>query len=167
MMDPYVQQAIDEIDRATGHLTVEQIAREVPGKWSVAGILEHLTLAYSAGVRLLDTALATGERSVRTPRVSQWMARTLVVDCGYFPRVKAPAATVPDGTIHPAEVRRAAREALSTLDALMTRAADRFGDDIPVMNHPYFGGMSVRQWRKFHWRHTVHHMRQARARAAE
>ena len=36
----------------------------------------------------------------------------------------------------------------------------RFGDRTPLLNHPYFAGMSVRQWRKFHWRHTVHHMKQ-------
>ena len=38
-----------------------------------------------------------------------------------------------------------------------------FGDSVPVSNHPFFAGLTVRQWRKFHWRHAQHHMKQVRA----
>jgi hypothetical protein len=60
-----------------------------------------------------------------------------------------------------------ARLALVAMDEALSRAAQRFGVEARVLDHPYFGGMTVPQWRKFHWRHTLHHLRQLEARRAE
>ena len=162
-MSPYLQSALDEIDAATGRLPVEVIVRPAEGKWSIAQILEHLALAFSANATALEKALASGELRARTPRVSQVLGRVLVIDFGYFPRVPAPEATRPSG-IEPERSLLSVRDALLRVGSVLTRVGSRFGEAVRVANHPYFGGLTVRQWRKFHWRHTCHHTRQIRAR---
>ena len=87
------------------------------------------------------------------------------MDCGYFPKVTAPETSRPTGRIAPESAMTAIRAALDALDGTLTRVEQKFGADVAVSNHPYFAGMSVRQWRKFHWRHTVHHMAQVRSRS--
>jgi hypothetical protein len=113
-----------------------------------------------------EKALASGELRARRGVLKQRLGRALVVDLGYFPRARAPEMTTPSGTIPVERSVTAIREALEKLDEALSQVAARFGDDVLVANHPYFAGMTIRQWRKFHWRHTVHHMRQVRQRAA-
>lgn len=163
-MDVHLKRAHDEIVAATGHLSAEQLARSVGGKWSPALILEHLTLTFRLNVSALEKALAAGETKARRPSLSQWLSRVLVLDVGYFPPAKAPDAVVPSGSIPPADVRAAIAEALTALDATLDRAAERFGEGTPLLRHAFFAAMTVPQWRKFHWRHACHHMRQVRAR---
>jgi hypothetical protein len=164
-MDSYLQKARDEIERATRGLTTEEIRRPVPDKWSIAEILEHLTLAFQVSATALEKALATGQTRARRPTPTEWLAKTLVIGVGYFPRAEAPAGAVPQRSIPPDRSRAAILEALDALDANLARAAAAFGEGRPVLNHPYFAGLSVRGWRKFHWRHVAHHMRQVRDRA--
>ncbi len=165
-MDAYLQRARAEIEAATGHLTVEQIGREVPGKWSVAQILEHLTLTFRLNVSALEKALATGDTMARRPTLYQRLSRELVITVGYFPRAQAPVLVTPSGSIPPEEARAAIAAALAALDAALVRAAERFGERTPLLKHAFFAALTVPQWRKFHWRHTCHHMRQVRARSA-
>jgi hypothetical protein len=163
-MDPYLRAAREAVDAAAGDLPLDLLGRAVDGRWSIAEILEHLTLAFAANAAALERALASGERRARPPVLRQRFWRFVVVDLGYFPRVKAPEKTRPSGSIPAERSREALRDALDRLDVALTRVADRFGSDVAVANHPYLGGFSVRHWRKFHWRHTVHHMRQVRRR---
>jgi hypothetical protein len=164
-LDPHLRVAREAIDAATGRLSVETLRHPSEGRWSIAQILEHLTLAFTATVAALEQALASGELRPAEPVLKQKLARVLVVDLGYFPKVQAPKMTVPSGSIPVEGCVVAIQEALTALDAVLTRVEVRFGSAVAVANHPYFGGMSVRQWRKLHWRHTVHHMRQVRARS--
>jgi hypothetical protein len=163
---PQLRAARQAIDAAVSHLPADVLRRSARGRWSAADILEHLTLAFRLNAAALEKALASGELRARPPRLAQTLLRTLVTDMGYFPRAEAPAATQPSGSIAAEDSIAAIQEALTALDDALTRAAARFGDDVAVVNHPYFSGMSVRQWRRFHWRHTVHHMRQVRARTS-
>lgn len=166
-MDRHLRRALDAIDAAARGLTPEQIARPVPGRWSIAQILEHLALACSRGATAARRALAEGEPIVRRPRVRQVLARTLVVDLGYFPRARAPRGVVPSTDPDPERALAAARDALADIDGALTEAAARFGEDTPLFDHPYFAGMSAAQWRRFHWRHTLHHVRQIRQRVGD
>jgi hypothetical protein len=88
----------------------------------------------------------------------------LVMDIGYFPRATAPETTRPTRSIPPERSVSAILEALSKNHATLARVSERFGDEVRVANHPYFSGLTVPQWRKFHWQHTRHHMRQVRDR---
>lgn len=164
-MNSYLQSARSAIDEAAGALSVGVLARKVDGRWSIAEILEHLTLAFTANAASLEKPLASGELRVRTPVLKQHLGRFVVVHLGYFPRVEAPSMTRPSGTIPVERALPAIREALDSLDATLARVGKKFGENVQVSNHPYFNGMTVRQWQKFHWRHTVHHMKQVRVRS--
>jgi hypothetical protein len=164
-MHPFLQSALDEIDAAAGPLTPDGLARPVEGRWSIAEILEHLTLAFTLNRAALEKSLASGELRARRPRLTQRLGRILVIDVGYFPRVEAPEMTRPTAGISPESSLASVRDALIAVDATLTRVGARFGEAVFVANHPYFAGLTVPQWRKFHWRHTRHHMRQVRARA--
>jgi hypothetical protein len=166
-MHHYLAAARTEIDAALHGLTPQQLSRAgaAPGSWTIAQILEHLTLAFTVNTAAFEKALASGELRARRGVLKQRLGRVLVVDLGYFPRARAPEKTTPSGSIPIERSAAAIREALERLDATLTQVASRFGEDALVANHPYFAGMTVRQWRKFHWRHTVHHMRQVKARA--
>ena len=166
-MDPYLARALDEIERTAGPLDAATIGRTVNGRWSACDILEHLTLAFRANAATFEKALASGTLKARRPTLAQRFSTMLVIDLGYFPRVEAPEATRPRGSVTPEGSVAALRDALVALDATMSRVAERFGRDVPVSNHPFLAGLSVRQWRTFHWRHTVHHMRQVRQRAGK
>ena len=67
--------------------------------------------------------------------------------------------TVPDG-LSGEEALALARRTLRELDAAAQRCADTFGANVRVADHPILGGFTVRQWRRFHWVHTRHHVRQ-------
>ena len=162
-MHPHLQLALDAIDRTTGSLPVDALNLRAEGKWSIAEILEHLTLAYRRGAAGFAKVAESGEPRATRPTFSQSVGRILVVDVAYFPRAKAPAPTTPTGAMVAESVRESARAALVALDLACTQAVGRLGDAMLVLDHPYFGGMSARQWRKFHWRHTAHHMKQVRA----
>ena len=159
-MHRHLQRAWERIDETVGSMSAVDLSSDRPGKWSAAEILEHLTLAFT-GTRIgLEKALASGELRARAPVLRQRLARTAVTAFGYFPRVKAPAPTMPRGSIPPGVAVAAAKDALRALDGTLSQVAGRFGSRARVSNHPYFGGLTVDQWRKFHWRHTHHHMKQ-------
>ena len=164
-MERHLERALEAVDAVAGSLTPEAIASRSGDKWSIAEILEHLTLAFTLNRAALEKAIESGEPRARPPRLAQRLGRVLVIDLGYFPRVEAPEASRPTGSIPPDRSLTAVREAITALDATLSRAADRFGDRLPVVNHPYFAGLSVRQWRRFHLRHTRHHMKQVRDRS--
>jgi hypothetical protein len=163
-MDRHLRAALDAVERTAGRLTPDVLARPVPGCWSIADILEHLTLAFRLNAAALAKALDSGELRAKTPGPAARLARILVVDLAYFPQAKAPAGTEPHGTIPADRSLAALREAMAVLDATLERASARFGTSRRVANHPYFAGLTVPQWRKFHMRHTRHHMRQIRGR---
>jgi hypothetical protein len=153
------------IRATTGALTVEQIAREVPGRWSIGQILEHLTLGFEVNTAALEKAVVSGSTRAKAPTLMQRLFRLVVIDFGYFPRADAPEYARPSGSVDVERIREAIDAALVRLDATLDRAAERFGEGTPLLKHPYFAAMTVRQWRRFHRRHTVHHLRQVRARA--
>lgn len=165
-MNSYLRSMMDLVEAAASHLPAHMNARPSATKWSIAEILEHLTLAFAGTSAVLEKSLSSGKLHARPAKLAQRIGRWLVVDVGYFPRAKAPDLTIPTGSIAVEHCVTAIRDAITTLDDTLTRVAQRFGDDVAVANHPYFGGLSVEQWRKFHWRHTVHHMRQVQALAA-
>jgi hypothetical protein len=89
-----------------------------------------------------------------------------VVECGYLPTgIQAPKMVVPVG-IDPATAVPVALSSLRQMDLALDEAAERFGPRVGLMNHPIIGPLSVRQWRRFHWVHTRHHLRQIAARQA-
>ncbi len=166
LADPYLQRALDAIESIVGGLGPEAWDQAPPGKWSPAQILEHLGKAFAGTAYILDKGVADGAPKGRPPSWRQRLFAALVVDVGYFPTgVPAPEITRPQGLRGP-EALAFARDTLRDLDAAAVRCEARFGRRALVANHPILGGFTVGRWRRFHWRHTVHHMRQIAHRRA-
>ncbi len=83
-----------------------------------------------------------------------------MIELGRFPPgVEAPARTVPKGMSGEA-ARDAIRRNLPAMDAVMIQCEARFGKRGKIADHPILGPLSLRQWRRFHYVHTRHHMKQ-------
>ena len=163
-MDFWLQRALDEIDSATAGFSPEQMSwNPAEGKWSAAQILEHLSAAFASTVTALRKVVDAGKPTASRVTFMQWLATFVVGDLGYFPHGRpAPAWTVPKGV--PAEqAAKAIRENLVSMDAVLAEAERKFGTRVNVADHPIVGPFTVTDWRKFHYRHTHHHVKQLRA----
>ncbi len=163
-MDFWLQRACDEIDSATAGISAPQMDwHPAEGKWSTAQILEHLSRTFASTVVALKKVVAAGKPLGGRPRFQQWLAIRVVGDLGYFPHGRpAPAWTVPKGA--PAEqVSQAIRENLRAMDAILADLERQFGARVKIADHPIVGPLTVPEWRKFHYRHTHHHMKQVLA----
>lgn len=54
----------------------------------------------------------------------------------------------------------AIRRNLTAMDRVMADCEARFGPRSRIANRPILGALSVRQWRRFHFVHVRHHMKQ-------
>src|SRR5206468_7094463 len=116
-MDRYLQQARAILDEAISGMSDEQLAAARNGKWSVAQILEHLSLAFGATTAGMERTAVAEKLEVRAPSVRDRVATLLVTRFGYIPTGrKAPAYTMPAG-IAPTEAIRKLRENLAEMDA--------------------------------------------------
>jgi hypothetical protein len=148
------------IDEVTAGMTPAQMTVHPEGKWSTAGILEHLERAFSSTADRLIRCVEEGQPHTRPETWEQRLGRWLVVEVGYFPTGReAPAYVQPEGRPASESLAEFSR-ALASLDAACHAAERRFGLDATVANHPILGPFSVRQWRRFHLVHTRHHAKQ-------
>ena len=159
-MDSYLQRLQDAIASATRGMTTEDLARHPEGKWSPAEVLEHLYLSYSGTVKGFERCLAAGKPLARPPRPKDRLIAAVVVGAGYMPGGRlAPANTRPRGM--PAEKVLAEVEAkISAMDELIAQCEARYGVRTRLLDHPSLGPLTARQWRKFHWVHGRHHVKQ-------
>ena len=159
-MNPQLERALQGIDAATHGMTGKQLAAHREGKWSAAGILEHLSIAFGRTASALEKALASGQLKVSPATLYQRGAALLVAGIGYFPPGrKAPEFTQPKG-MEGETALQTIRENLVAMDSAITRCEQRFGRRRKITNHPVLGPLNVPQWRKFHLVHTRHHMKQ-------
>lgn len=158
--DRWLRRSLEAIDSTTRGMSPAQLDWHPEGKWSSAQVLEHLAKAYGSTAYILEKCV-TEHRTVASPAL--WRQRVftqMVVTAGYLPSgVEAPAVTRPEG-LPPLDALARARASLQALDDAAGKSAARFGSRVPVANHPILGGFSTAQWRRFHWVHTRHHMRQ-------
>ncbi len=163
-MDFWLQRAFDEIDSATAGISPEQMSwHPAEGKWSACQILEHLSKGFSSTVVALRKVADAGRPIATRGTFYQSLATFVVGDLGYFPHGRpAPSWTIPKGA--PAEqVAKDIRENLRAMDAALAALERQFGPRVKVADHPLVGPFSVTDWRKFHYRHTHHHMKQVLA----
>ncbi len=160
-MDFWLQRALHEIDSATAGLSPQQMSwHPAEGKWSACQILEHLSAAYSSTVVALRKVVDAGKPAASRASFYQWLATRVVGDLGYFPTGRqAPAWTIPQGA-PPEQVSKAIRDNLQAMDAVLAEAESKFGARVKIADHPIVGPFTVTDWRKFHYRHTHHHMKQ-------
>jgi hypothetical protein len=167
LLHPVLQATADALRAATVDLAPDGLARRRrPDSWSVAQILDHLLRTYASTAYILNRCVEQNKPKGRRPKLRERVAAWLVVDLGHFPTsVQAPAVAIPSPSPAPT-VRDDALAALARLDGTAAAAEARFGRRTKLANHPILGPLDAQQWRRFHFVHTRHHMKQiARLRA--
>ena len=159
-MDPNLARCLESLNRTLAGVSTSRAEVSTDGRWSVAQIIEHLDLAYTRNAAGLELRVAKGEVPLLRGTTKQTLARFVVVVLGYFPAGRqSPPTVLPQGRPFE-EVRDALETDLVALDRALDAAEQKFGAARPILNHPIMGPFSVADWRRFHWVHTRHHVRQ-------
>ena len=96
--------------------------------------------------------------------LKQRLGTLIVVNLGYLPGGrKAPERAIPRG-MSPEEVQQAIAPELQKMGSGLDDCERRFGAGTKIMDHPFLGPLTADEWRKFHWVHGRHHVRQIRER---
>jgi hypothetical protein len=159
-MDPNLTRCLESLTRALAGLSASRAETSKDGRWSIAQIVEHLDLAYTRNTAGLELRVAKGAAPELRGTGKQAVARFVLVVLGYFPSGRqSPPAVVPQG--RPFDDVRGGLEAdLVALDRALAAAEQKFGATRPIVIHPIMGPFSVADWRRFHWVHTRHHVKQ-------
>ena len=149
-----------ELAGAIEGMSRDDFARHREGKWSSLEILDHLNLTYRGTILSLERSLAAGGARSSPDRKRKRWPRRIVLWLGYFPRrAKAPERVLPRGA--PVEqVTKEIFDNLARMDELIARCEARLGHQTPVADHPILGPLTAGEWRRFHWVHGRHHVRQ-------
>ena len=159
-MDFYLQKLHDEIAAATRGLDGAALARHPEGKWCAGEVLEHLYLTYRGTAKGLERCLQEGKPLARAATLQDRLRAAVVVGFGYMPTGrKAPERSVPRG-MHGEQVRDEISAAIAAMDEGFAQCESRFGKCIRLMDHPVLGPLTAEQWKKFHWVHGHHHVKQ-------
>lgn len=159
-MSEYIPRLQEAIASAIHGVSREEVLRERDGKWSVAQVLEHLYLTYTGTVKGCERTLASSS-SLATPQSAQQRLKTMViVSLGYYPRgIEAPRQVRPKG-IPVDQVVSDIQRQITLMDDSLKLCEQKLGKDNKLFNHPVLGALTGEQWRKFHWLHGRHHVRQ-------
>jgi len=159
-MHSYLQRLGDAIDKATRGMGEQDLTRHPEGKWSTAEILEHLSLTYGGTARGFERLLAAPNVSTTEPTFKQRLSTAVVVGVGYLPGGReAPKGTNPQG-VSPVQVLADIKPKLAAMDEVISRCEARYGKAARVLSHPFLGPLTAAQWRRFHWIHGKHHLKQ-------
>lgn len=161
-MNSALHQLANQIAHETQGLTNDQLMWHPEGKWSIAEILEHLLLTYSGTKLAFDRCLQSGKPSARVPSAQERMRAFVVTRLGYLPNGReAPAGTRPEGTPHET-IRQDFVNKITSMEDSIAESERRFGRRLKVLDHPILGPFTTSEWRRFHWVHGRHHLRQIR-----
>ncbi|MGC2196421.1 MAG: DUF1569 domain-containing protein [Terriglobales bacterium] len=160
-MDFYLQRLQNAISSATEGMSAEMLSRHPEaGKWSVAEVLEHLYLTYTGTIKGFEKCLEAGKPLARVPTWKDHMRTAVVVKLGHLPEGrKAPSNAVPRG-LPPERVLAEVADKIAAMDAVIAQAEQKFGKHCRLLDHPILGPLQGQQWRKFHWVHGRHHLKQ-------
>ncbi len=161
-MDPRLRTLSDEIALATSGLSPETLRAHPPGKWSVAEVLEHLSLTYSGTVKGFER-LSAAWKPLGTAQTWRQRGQTLVVlGFGYLPSGReAPSMTRPRG-VALEQVLAEIGPKIAEMDGVIALCEEKFGAGRRLLDHPVLGALTANEWRKFHLVHGRHHLKQIR-----
>jgi hypothetical protein len=161
-MDAYLQRLQEGIQSATQGMGGEDLLRHPEGKWCAAEILEHLYLTYTGTTKAFERCLQAGQPQVRARVLRDRMRTIVVVGLGHMPKGRqSPKHALPRG-MTPEQVTREIGLRISAMDEAIAQCESRFGKQNRLLDHPILGPLTGRQWRKFHWVHGHHHLKQIR-----
>lgn len=159
-MDSYLERLKRAIASATEGMSAEELTRHAEGKWSVAEILEHLYLSYTGTIKGCQRCLEAGKPLATSTTLPQRVKAFVVVGIGKFPPGrKAPKNTQPKGIPFEKIVADIGPQ-IEAMDEAIKKCAERYGERTKFMDHPILGPFTAPQWRKFHWVHGRHHVKQ-------
>jgi Protein of unknown function (DUF1569) len=132
--------------------------------WTTQEVIEHLVLTYRSTGALFERYLVRNSPSERAVTAKHRVLQFLVIRCGGFPRgVSAPAFARPGRSGMPPmsgeELAACMRAELEAMDAKLERCRQAFGSS-PFAPHVVFGPLTADQWRRFHFVHGQHHLKQ-------
>jgi hypothetical protein len=161
-MNSSLQQLANLIAQESVGLSARELAWHPEGKWSVAEILEHLSLTYSGTRIVFERCRQAGKPSARVPTPKDRLRAFVVTRLGYLPGgQEAPAGTRPKGLAPEKVIADMARN-LAAMDESIRACEQHFGSDVKLVNHPILGPLTSDEWRRFHWVHGRHHLLQIR-----
>jgi hypothetical protein len=159
-MDAYLERLQEAIASAMRDMSAEDLRRHPEGKWSTVEVLEHLYLTYTGTTKAFERCLQAGEPQARTPMLMDRVRAFVVTGLGHLPEGrKSPKHALPRG-MAVEEVVRDIGPRISAMDDQIAQCEARFGKRTRVLDHPILGPLTGRQWRKFHWVHGRHHLKQ-------
>ena len=159
-MDSCLEQLRTAVASATNGMTTDDLTRRRKGKWSAAEVLEHLYLSYTGTTKGCERCLQAGRPLARAPGWKDRLVTAVVVGAGYFPRGrKATKHTLPRG-ISAEKVLADIGSQIAAMDASIARCETQYGKNTRIMDHPVLGPLTAAQWRRFHWVHGKHHVKQ-------
>jgi hypothetical protein len=161
-MDAYLQRLQEGIQSATQGMSGEDLLRHPEGKWCAAEILEHLYLTYTGTTKAFERCLQAGQPQVHARILRDRLRTIVVVGLGHMPNGRqSPKHALPRG-MTPEQVTREIGPRISAMDEAIAQCESRFGKQNRLLDHPILGPLTGRQWRKFHWVHGRHHLKQIR-----
>jgi len=161
-MNSHLERLQAALTLATVDMTTAELTWRPGDKWNAAEVLEHLYLSYRGTVKGMERCLHEGKPLARTPTLRERFFTTVVVGLGYMPSGrKSPQVAVPRGT-PPEQVSKDIAVQIAAMDDAIQRCEAKFGPRTPVLDHPILGPLNPCQWRKLHWVHGRHHLKQIR-----
>jgi len=159
-MDSYLLKLQHAIASATSGMTDEELTRHPEAKWNAAQVLEHLYLSYVGTVKGCERCLKENRPFTRAQTLKDRLSVAIVVTLGYMPTGRqAPEVARPRG-LPCDEVTKGIGPQIAAMDTLLTRCEEHFGKRAKFMAHPILGPLNAAQWRKLHWVHGQHHLKQ-------
>jgi Protein of unknown function (DUF1569) len=141
-------------------MTPEALMRHPEGKWNSAEVLEHLYLTYKNTGKGFARCLQAGKPLASSPTFRQRLSTMLVAKLGYFPPGRnSPDQVRPRGTATGTIMSEIGPQ-LEAMDRVISEAEVRYGSHVCLLDHPILGPLTGKQWRKFHWVHGRHHVKQ-------
>lgn len=132
--------------------------------WTTQEVIEHLLLTYRSTGALFERYLERNSPSGKTRQMKHHVLQFLVVRCGGFPRgASAPDHALPGKSGMPPmsgeELCTCMRSELEEMDKKLEKCQQAFGSR-PLAAHFVFGPLTADQWRRFHFVHGRHHLKQ-------
>ena len=138
-----------------------------PARWNARQIVEHLILTYRSSSTVFRERLAKGRPTQSRPKPYQRIQQFFVCRFGYFPTGRlAPPDVIPTANatepLDGNDICSRFQAELEVMDELLIACEQQFGEK-KFATHQVIGPISVQQWRKFHFAHGRHHLKQIRS----
>ena len=159
-MDSDLERLQKAITAATAGMSAEEFERHPPGKWSTAEVLEHLYLSYAGTVKAFGKCLLAGKALGSAPTWGQRVRAAAVTRLGYLPSGReAPPTARPRG-MAAEQVLAEIDSKLAEMDRVIAECEARLGKKARMLDHAILGPLTASKWRRFHWAHGQHHVKQ-------